>query len=162
MAARGSQDNSFGNGSMRIVTPLTSVATLGSRGNGFTPYTISFTTGQDISRMFTSFSYLAPVCILSANGIVSHVVLHRAATSGGTVLYEGRFEILMLSGELSDSNSLYNETGGLNVLLAGSNNRVFGGRLAGILISASPVQVIVASFTSGAGQQSLMGSRNRS
>ncbi|KAJ8567736.1 hypothetical protein K7X08_019944 [Anisodus acutangulus] len=41
------------------------------------------------------------VCVLSANGSISNVSLWQAATSGGTVTYEGRLDILTLSGSFS-------------------------------------------------------------
>ncbi|KAL5976916.1 hypothetical protein ACLOJK_021253 [Asimina triloba] len=84
------------------------------------------------------------VCILSANGAISNVTLRQAATSGGTVTYEGRFEILSLSGSflLTDSGGQRSRTGGLSVSLAGPDGRVLGGGVAGLLTAASPVQVI--------------------
>ena len=47
---------------------------------------------QDVSAKIMSFSQNGPksVCILSANGAISNVTLHQAATSGGTVTYEVR------------------------------------------------------------------------
>jgi len=62
------------------------------------------------------------------------------------IYIQGRFEILLLSGLLLGKNDLCSQTGGLTVLLAGPNSRVFGGRLAGILIAASPVQVCPCSI----------------
>nr|DAD41882.1 TPA_asm: hypothetical protein HUJ06_016205 [Nelumbo nucifera] len=72
------------------------MAALGSAGIGFTPHVITVKAGEDVSSKIMSFSQNGPraVCILSANGAISNVTLRQAATSGGTVTYEGRFEIL--------------------------------------------------------------------
>ncbi|KAL6996011.1 AT-hook motif nuclear-localized protein 10, variant 2 [Sarracenia purpurea var. burkii] len=97
-----------------------------------------------------SFSQHGPraVCILSANGVISNVTLRQAATSGGTATYEGRFDILSLSGSflLTEVGGQRSRTGGLSVSLAGPDGRVLGGCVAGLLTAASPVQVIVGSF----------------
>lgn len=97
-----------------------------------------------------SFSQQGPrtVCILSANGAISNVTLRQPATSGGLVTYEGRFEIISLSGSflLAEDGDTRSRTGGLSVALAGSDGRVLGGCVAGQLTAATPVQVVVASF----------------
>lgn len=126
------------------------MAALGSSGIGFTPHVITVKAGEDVSSKIMSFSQHGPraVCILSANGAISNVTLRQAATSGGTVTYEGRFEILSLSGSflLSESGGQRSRTGGLSVSLAGPDGRVLGGGVAGLLTAASPVQVVVGSF----------------
>ncbi|OVA00680.1 protein of unknown function DUF296 [Macleaya cordata] len=123
---------------------------LGSAGIGFTPHVIAVKAGEDVSSKIMAFSQHGPraVCILSANGAISNVTLRQAATSGGTVTYEGRFEILSLSGSflLSESGGQRSRTGGLSVSLAGPDGRVLGGGVAGLLTAASPVQVVVGSF----------------
>ncbi|XP_020589666.1 AT-hook motif nuclear-localized protein 10-like [Phalaenopsis equestris] len=123
---------------------------LGSVGTGFTPHVIAVKAGEDVSSKIMSFSQNGPraVCILSANGAISNVTLRQAATSGGTVTYEGRFEILSLSGSflLSENGGQRSRTGGLSVSLAGPDGRVIGGGVAGLLTAASPVQVVVGSF----------------
>ncbi|CAL9107086.1 AT-hook motif nuclear-localized protein 10 isoform X1 [Musa acuminata AAA Group] len=126
------------------------MAALGLAGIGFTPHVITVKTGEDVSSKIMSFCQHGPraVCILSANGAISNVTLRQTATSGGTVTYEGRFEILSLSGSflLSESGGQRSRTGGLSVSLAGTDGRVLGGGVAGLLTAASPVQVIVGSF----------------
>ncbi|XP_056177204.1 AT-hook motif nuclear-localized protein 10-like isoform X2 [Syzygium oleosum] len=122
----------------------------GSGGMGFTPHVITVKAGEDVSSKIMSFSQNGPraVCVLSANGAISNVTLRQPATSGGTVTYEGRFEILSLSGSflLSDSGGHRSRTGGLSVSLSGPDGRVLGGGVAGLLTAASPVQVVVGSF----------------
>lgn len=123
---------------------------LGSPGIGFTPHVITVKAGEDVASKIMSFSQNGPraICILSAIGAISNVTLRQAATSGGSVTYEGRFEILSLSGSfmLSDSGGHRSRSGGLSVSLAGPDGRVLGGGVAGLLTAASPVQVVVGSF----------------
>ncbi|GMJ02804.1 AT-hook motif nuclear localized protein 10 [Hibiscus trionum] len=123
---------------------------LGSGRVGFTPHVITVKVGEDVSSKIMSFSQHGPraICILSANGAISNVTLCQPATSGGTVTYEGRFEILSLSGSflLSENGGQRSRTGGLSVSLSGSDGRVLGGGVAGLLTAASPVQVVVGSF----------------
>ncbi|XP_042480968.1 AT-hook motif nuclear-localized protein 9-like [Macadamia integrifolia] len=125
----------------------------GSAGMGFTPHIITIPVGEDIATKIMSFSQQGPraVCILSASGAVSTVTLRQPATSGGTVTYEGRFEILCLSGSymLTDNGGSRSRTGGLSVSLSSPDGRVIGGGVGGMLIAASPVQVIVGSFVYG-------------
>lgn len=122
----------------------------GSAGLGFTPHIVTISVGEDIATKILSFSQQGPraVCILSANGAVSTVTLRQPASSGGTVTYEGRFEILCLSGSylLSDDGGSHGRTGGLSVSLSSPDGRVIGGGVGGMLIAATPVQVIVGSF----------------
>ncbi|KAJ4728720.1 AT-hook motif nuclear-localized protein, partial [Melia azedarach] len=122
----------------------------GLGGVGFTPHVISVKAGEDIASKIVAFSQQGPrtVCILSASGAICNVTLRQPAMSGGTVTYEGRFEIISLSGSflLSDNNGNRSRSGGLSVSLAGSDGRVLGGGVAGMLMAASPVQIIVGSF----------------
>ncbi|KAM3378712.1 AT-hook motif nuclear-localized protein 9-like [Capsicum galapagoense] len=110
-------------------------------GIGFAPHVIMIAVGEDITTKIMSFSQQGPrsICILSANGVVSTVTLRQPSTSGGTVTYEGRFEILCLSGSF-----LVNDSGGsrgsLSVSLASPDGRVIGGGVGGVLIAASPIQ----------------------
>ncbi|KAH7523371.1 AT-hook motif nuclear-localized protein 10 [Ziziphus jujuba] len=131
---------------------------LGSAGFGFTPHVITVKAGEDVSSKIMSFSQHGPraVCILSANGAISNVTLRQPATSGGTVTYEGRFEILSLSGSflLSENGGQRSRTGGLSVSLSGPDGRVLGGGVAGLLTAASPVQVVVGSFITDACKES--------
>ncbi|CAK9154521.1 unnamed protein product [Ilex paraguariensis] len=89
------------------------------------------------------------ICIVSAVGLISNVTFRQSDSSGGTATYEGRFEILSLSGSflpIDVGESQVGRCGGMSVSLASPDGRVIGGMLAGLLIAASPVQVVVASF----------------
>ncbi|CAL4932403.1 unnamed protein product [Urochloa decumbens] len=123
---------------------------LGSWGIAFTPHILTVKAGEDVASKIMTFSQQGPrtVCILSANGAISNVTLRQPATSGGLVTYEGRFEIISLSGSflLAEDGDTRSRTGGLSVALAGSDGRVLGGCVAGMLMAATPVQVVVASF----------------
>ncbi|KAM1172774.1 hypothetical protein ACFXTH_022974 [Malus domestica] len=123
---------------------------LGAGGVGFTPHVIMVQAGEDIAAKVMAFSQQGPrtVCILSANGAICNVTLRQPAMSGGTVTYEGRYEIISLSGSylFSENNGNRSRSGGLSVSLAGSDGQVLGGGVAGMLMAASPVQVIVGSF----------------
>ncbi|XP_011041161.1 PREDICTED: putative lysozyme-like protein [Populus euphratica] len=131
---------------------------LGSAGFGFTPHVITVKAGEDISTKVMSFSQHGPraVCILSANGAISNVTLRQQATSGGTVTYEGRFEILALSGSYlpSENGGQRSRFGGLSVCLSGPDGRVLGGSVAGLLVAAAPVQVVVGSFVADGRKES--------
>ncbi|KAL3639842.1 hypothetical protein CASFOL_014810 [Castilleja foliolosa] len=122
----------------------------GSTGTGFIPHIVTVNAGEDISSKILSVSQNGPraICILSANGSISHVTLRQAATSGGTATYEGRFDILSLSGSfmLHEVAGQRSRTGGISVSLAGPDGRVLGGSVAGLLVAASPSQVVVGCF----------------
>ncbi|XP_055825167.1 AT-hook motif nuclear-localized protein 1 isoform X2 [Solanum dulcamara] len=64
---------------------------------------------------------------------------------------EGHFEILSLSGSFmpSDNGVTKSRSGGMSVSLSGPDGRVMGGGLAGMLLAAGPVQVVVGSFLPG-------------
>lgn len=120
-------------------------------GGDFTPHVVTVGTGEDVATKILSFVQKGPrgICVLSANGPVSNVTIRQPGSSGGILTYEGRFEILSLSGSFTvqDTNTGRNRTGGLSVSLAGPDGRVIGGGIAGLLTAASPIQIVVGSFT---------------
>ncbi|XP_022759332.1 AT-hook motif nuclear-localized protein 1-like [Durio zibethinus] len=124
-----------------------------SVGANFTPHIITVNAGEDVTMKIISFSQQGPraICILSANGVISSVTLRQPDSSGGTLTYEGRFEILSLSGSFmpNDSGGTRSRSGGMSVSLASPDGRVVGGGVAGLLVAASPVQVVVGSFLAG-------------
>ncbi|XP_071697773.1 AT-hook motif nuclear-localized protein 1-like [Rutidosis leptorrhynchoides] len=127
-----------------------------SVGANFMPHIINVNVGEDVTMKVISFCQQGPraICILSANGVISSVTLRQADSSGGTLTYEGRFEILSLAGSFipSESGGIRNRSGGMSVSLSSPDGRVVGGSVAGLLVAASPVQIIVGSFLTG-GQQ---------
>ncbi|KAL8138715.1 hypothetical protein V2J09_004716 [Rumex salicifolius] len=124
-----------------------------SVGANFTPHIITVNAGEDIMMKVISFSQQGPraICILSANGVISSVTLRQPESSGGTLTYEGHFEILTLTGSFmpSESGGIRNRSGGMSVSLAGPDGRIVGGGIAGLLVAASPIQIVVGSFLSG-------------
>ncbi|KAL4348728.1 hypothetical protein GQ457_17G025970 [Hibiscus cannabinus] len=122
-------------------------------GVNFTPHVISVNAGEDVTMKVMSFSQRGAhaICILSANGTISNVTLRQPTSTGGTLTYEGRFEILSMSGSfMPTSNGVTkSRSGGMSISLAGPDGRVLGGGLAGLLIAAGPVQVVVGSFLPG-------------
>ncbi|CAI0403520.1 unnamed protein product [Linum tenue] len=124
-----------------------------SVGANFTPHVLNVNAGEDVTMKVMSFSQQGAraICILSANGTISNVTLRQPTSSGGTLTYEGRFEILSLSGSfmLTETGGQKSRSGGMSVSLAGPDGRVVGGGLAGLLVAAGPVQVVVGSFTPG-------------
>ncbi|EPS61849.1 hypothetical protein M569_12945, partial [Genlisea aurea] len=63
----------------------------------------------------------------------------------------GRFDIISLSGSFVPSEC--NARSGLSVSLAASDGRVLGGGVGENLRAASPVQIIVGSFTTQRGEK---------
>nr|GEX85703.1 AT-hook motif nuclear-localized protein 5-like [Tanacetum cinerariifolium] len=121
-----------------------------SAGLAFTPHIIHVSVGEDVAEKILSFAKQRPraLCILSGNGTVSAVTLAQFSSSGGTLTYEGRFEILCLSGSylLSENGGPQNRTGGLSISACSGDGKVFGGAIGGRLVASSPVQVMVCSF----------------
>ncbi|CAL5015163.1 unnamed protein product [Urochloa decumbens] len=122
----------------------------GSSGTSFTPHIITVKPNEDVASKIMAFSQQGPrtTCIISANGALCTATLRQPATSGGIVTYEGHFDILSLSGSflLAEDGDTRSRTGGLSVALAGSDGRIVGGCVAGMLMAATPVQVVVGSF----------------
>ncbi|CAK9161842.1 unnamed protein product [Ilex paraguariensis] len=119
-------------------------------GGDFTPHVVTVHTGEDVAAKIFSFAQKGPrgICILSANGAVSNVTIRQPGSYGGILTYEGRFEILSLTGSftISENGGIKSRTGGLSVSLAGPDGRVIGGGIAGQLMAASPIQIVVGSF----------------
>ncbi|KAL9240398.1 hypothetical protein vseg_014623 [Gypsophila vaccaria] len=128
-----------------------------SVGSNFTPHLLTVNAGEDVSLKIISFSRQESraICVLSASGSISTVTLRQPSCAGGTTTYEGRFEILSLSGSFipTDDGVVKGRSGGISVLLAGPDGRVLGGGLGGILVARSPVQVVLGSFLPGHHQE---------
>ncbi|CAN4127377.1 unnamed protein product [Withania somnifera] len=121
-----------------------------SAGLAFTPHVIHIGVGEDVAEKLLAFAQQRPraLCILSANGTVSAIMLCPPASSGATVTYEGRFEILCLSGSylVAETGGPRNRTGGISISVCSPDGHVIGGAIGGRLIADSPVQVVVCSF----------------
>ncbi|WOG88417.1 hypothetical protein DCAR_0207652 [Daucus carota subsp. sativus] len=127
-----------------------------SAGANFTPHIVTVNAGEDVMMKIISFSQQGPraICILSANGVISSVTLRQPDSSGGTLTYEGRFDILSLSGSFmpTEVGGIRNRSGGMSVSLASPDGRIIGGSVAGLLVAACPVQIVIGSFYAGSRQ----------
>ncbi|KAI3471989.1 hypothetical protein Pfo_028677 [Paulownia fortunei] len=157
-----------GSGNWQALASLGELFT-NTAGGDFTPHVVTAYTGEDVAGKILTFAQKGTrgVCVLSANGSVSNVTIRQPGSSGGLLTYEailffknfcftleylefmqGRFEILTLTGSymISDNGGIKSRTGGLSVSLASPDGRVIGGGLAGLLMAASPIQIVVGSF----------------
>ncbi|XAR55063.1 hypothetical protein NMG60_11030444 [Bertholletia excelsa] len=120
-----------------------------SAGLAFTPHVLHMTAGEDVAAKILAFSKQRQraVCILSANGVVSAVTLRQPASCRSTVTYEGRFQILCLSGSYlnAENGGSHDITGGLSVSLCSPDGHVIGGGVD-TLVAGSMVQVMFCSF----------------
>ncbi|KAL4324538.1 hypothetical protein GQ457_11G023620 [Hibiscus cannabinus] len=123
-----------------------------SAGQAFAPLVVTVGIGEDIVAKMLSFAQQTAraVCILSGSGTVSSVTLRQPASSTPTVTYEGRLEILCLSGSylLAEDGGPDSRTGGISASLSAPDGHVIGGGVA-TLIASSLVQLVVCSFTYG-------------
>ncbi|EHA8589329.1 AT-hook motif nuclear-localized protein 14 [Cocos nucifera] len=126
------------------------LAALGNVAQGFTPHVITIASGEDLSQKMMSFVqwHRRAFCILSASGSISSASLIQPAMYGGCITYEGRFEILSLSGSFlhTETAGASSRNGGLSICLSGADGRVIGGGVGGPLLATGPVQVIACSF----------------
>ncbi|KAK7258621.1 hypothetical protein RIF29_24202 [Crotalaria pallida] len=120
---------------------------LGNAGQGFTPHVISVAAGEDVGQKIMLFMQQSrrEMCILSASGSISNASLRQPATTGSNITYEGRFEIISLSGSYV-RNEVGGRSGGLSVCLSNTDGQIIGGGVGGPLKAAGPVQVIVGTF----------------
>lgn len=121
---------------------------LGNAGQGFIPHVITVAAGEDVGQKIMLFMQQSKrdICILSASGSISDASLRQPATSGGSITYEGRFDILSLTGSYVRTE-IGGRTGGLSVCLSSSDGQIVGGGVGGPLKAAGPVQVIIGTFS---------------
>ncbi|PIN22852.1 hypothetical protein CDL12_04448 [Handroanthus impetiginosus] len=112
-----------------------------------TPHIINVAAGEDIKRKILSLLQgRRAIVILSGIGSISAANI-KISSSSGTITYEGHFDMVNLSGSyINDVDAPHGPTGGLNVTFAGPDGRLIGGPVEGVLIAASPVQVIAGSM----------------
>ncbi|KAI3407760.1 AT-hook motif nuclear-localized protein, partial [Psidium guajava] len=130
----------------------------GNAGQGFIPHVITVAAGEDVAQKIMLFMQQSKreICILSASGSISNASLRQPATSGGNITYEGRFEIITLSGSYV-LTELGGRTGGLSVCLSSTDGQIIGGGVGGPLLAAGPVQVIIGSFLVDAKNNTMKG-----
>ncbi|KAK4422616.1 AT-hook motif nuclear-localized protein 5 [Sesamum alatum] len=124
-----------------------------SAGLAFTPHMLHIGAGEDVAAKILAFAQQRPraLCILSGSGSVSAVTLRQPTNNGGTVTYEGRFEILCLSGSylVAENGGPRNRTGGISISVCSPDGHMIGGAIGGKLIAANLVQVVACSFVYG-------------
>ncbi|KAL8099815.1 AT-hook motif nuclear-localized protein 14-like [Apium graveolens] len=123
------------------------LGSLGSAGQGFIPHIITVAAGEDVGQkiMFFMQQSKRELCVLSASGSISNASLRQPATFGGSITYEGRFDIISLSGSYIHTE-MGGRSGGLSVCLSSTDGQIIGGGVAGPLTAAGPIQVIVGAF----------------
>ncbi|KAE9612895.1 putative PPC domain-containing protein [Lupinus albus] len=123
-----------------------------SAGQAFSPHVITIGVGEDIVAKLLLFAQQRSraLCILSGTGTISSVTMCQPGSIAGSVTYEGRFQILCLSGSylVAEDGGPRNRTGGMSASLSSHDGHIIGGGIAN-LIAASPVQVVVCSFIYG-------------
>ncbi|KAF5744810.1 hypothetical protein HS088_TW07G00390 [Tripterygium wilfordii] len=137
-----------GSGRIQFLTSLGGCG-IETAGGCFTPHVLELKAGQDIVPEISSLAVFPRAAIvLAASGALSSVVLARHGQPGGSVRYDGYFEILSLNGKFtfSKANGRPRRDGYLSVVLAHPDGGVFGGAVTGCLISANPVQIVVGTF----------------
>ncbi|KAJ7978189.1 AT-hook motif nuclear-localized protein [Quillaja saponaria] len=148
-SSKDKKDTSVGGGSPSYTgsSKKSQSFSLGNAGQGFTPHVITVAAGEDVGQKIMLFMQQSKreICILSASGSISNASLRQPATSGGNVTYEGRFEIISLSGSFIRTE-LGGRAGGLSVCLSSTDGQIIGGGVGGPLKAAGPVQVIAGTF----------------
>ncbi|XP_073225814.1 AT-hook motif nuclear-localized protein 1-like isoform X2 [Cicer arietinum] len=145
-------DSKRGRGRPRGSGKLQILASIETAGGSITPHVVTVNPGEDVVGKIFSFFQKGPraaVCILSATGTVSSVILRQPGASDGCLRYEGRFEILTLSGSCtytSGAGGAQRKVAMLSVSLAKPDGRVFGGGVENSLIAATPIQLVLATF----------------
>ncbi|KAL3619296.1 hypothetical protein CASFOL_036866 [Castilleja foliolosa] len=121
-----------------------------SAGLAFTPHVLQIGVGEDVAEKILAFAQQRPraLCVLSGSGTVSTVTLRQSTTSADSVTYEGRFEILCLSGSylVAEASGPRNRTGGISISMCSPDGHMIGGAIGGRLIAANHVQVVACSF----------------
>ncbi|XP_048140631.1 AT-hook motif nuclear-localized protein 10-like [Rhodamnia argentea] len=126
---------------------------MGGLGGSFSAATAILHRGEEIRAKLSTL--IEPdshsLSVLSATGALSSVVLRQPGPSGGILSYEGHFEILALNGSFTIREGRIcshpdPELSLVNVTLAMPDGRLFGGGVAGPLIAAGPIQLVVAIF----------------
>ncbi|KAF2287680.1 hypothetical protein GH714_002286 [Hevea brasiliensis] len=123
------------------------IADYGNAGQAFTPHVITVAAGEDVAQKLMMFMQQSKreMCIMSASGSISNASLRQPATSGGNITYEGRFEIISISGSYVRTD-IGGRTGGLSVCLSNTDGQIIGGGVGGPLTAGGPVQIIVGTF----------------
>ncbi|KAE8646901.1 AT-hook motif nuclear-localized protein 7 [Cucumis sativus] len=114
-------------------------------GRDFIPQVVLVAPRENIVDRISNFKVPGrrSICIISAYGSVSSVIIHKPNTVASILRFEGIFEILQLSGWFDGRDNKKQ----MAISFSTSNGQVFGGIIVrSRLIAATPVQIIVGSF----------------
>ncbi|KAH7561173.1 hypothetical protein JRO89_XS10G0184600 [Xanthoceras sorbifolium] len=114
------------------------------------PHLVTVPIGEDLAGKILSFSRNSSkaLCVLSATGTVSSVVLCQSGCVANGLKFVGQFEILHLSVSFTHTEvgGKNRRIGKLSISLSKPDGQVFGGVVVGPLIAATPIQLVVATF----------------
>ncbi|KAF8403641.1 hypothetical protein HHK36_011745 [Tetracentron sinense] len=111
------------------------------------PVVLELSAGSDLIEMVTQFARRRHLClsVISGSGTVANVTLRHPVSPASTLTLHGPFHILSLSGTFLAS-SKPSSSSPFAISLAGAQGQVFGGTVAGKIIAASTVVLVVATF----------------
>ncbi|KAL1219205.1 AT-hook motif nuclear-localized protein 18 [Cardamine amara subsp. amara] len=117
--------------------------------NAFRCHVMEINNGRDVMESLAVFtrSRQCGVCVLTGNGSVTNVTVRQPGgrSDSNVVKFQGRFEILSLSGSFLPPPAPP-AASSLTVYLAGGQGQVVGGVVVGPLIASGPVMIMAASF----------------
>ncbi|KAK4409037.1 AT-hook motif nuclear-localized protein 2 [Sesamum angolense] len=120
-------------------------------GSNFTPHTITVQAGENIVQTLWSFSQSIPdsVCVLSASGTISiaEILMPASRVVFLNTRQEGHFTLIHLNGSHTYDENRGGKVCLLSVQLSNADGRFYGGAVAGSLIAAGPIQLIIGTFT---------------
>lgn len=116
-----------------------------SIGSHFSHHAFIVNSGEDVASRISLLALdFQAISVLSGSGSISSVTIDMSDSGIETLKYEGIFDLLSLTGSF-EPNKDGLVSGKLTVSLA-IGGRVTQGPLAGSLVAAGPVKVVVASF----------------
>lgn len=121
------------------------------------PHVLEIPNGHDIVDSLVRFSRRRNlgVCVLAGTGAVSNVTLNQQASlptgGAGSIAFHGRFEILSISATFLPPAMAAllppaAANGGMSISLAGPHGQIVGGTVAGPVVTAGTVIMVVAAF----------------
>ncbi|KAL1224359.1 AT-hook motif nuclear-localized protein 4 [Cardamine amara subsp. amara] len=119
-------------------------------GQDFTPHIFTVNSGEDIVKRIMSFTQNGSrgISVLSANGAVSNVKIQPLDLNRNALTFKDAYEIITLKNSMviTERGRVKNKKRGWKITIGGAEGRIFTGTLAGKLIAASPVQVVIGSY----------------
>ncbi|OIW01103.1 hypothetical protein TanjilG_25211 [Lupinus angustifolius] len=116
--------------------------------NALRSHLIEISDGCDIMESVAAYARRRQrgVCILSASGAVTNVILRQPASAGAVVTLNGRYDILSLSGSFLPPPAPPAAASSLAIYLGGSQGQVVGGSVVGPLLASGSIVIMAASF----------------